>query len=192
MRVWAGATVMLSPVCTPMGSKFSMEQMITTLSLKSRITSSSNSFQPITDSSSMTLGDHAGVQALGGQVLQLFQVVGDAAAGAAQGEAGPDDEGVTDLSALAQASLHGADDAALGHPEADPGHGVPEELPVFGLLDDVGVGPDHLHAVFLQHAGLRHCDGAVEAGLPAQGGKQGVGPLPLDDLATISGVMGSM
>src|SRR5215471_4406421 len=28
--VWAGATVMESPVWTPMGSKFSMEQMITT------------------------------------------------------------------------------------------------------------------------------------------------------------------
>ncbi len=54
VRVWAGATVMESPVCTPMGSRFSMEQMITTLSWKSRITSSSNSFQPTTDSSSIT------------------------------------------------------------------------------------------------------------------------------------------
>src|ERR687893_799833 len=47
-RVWAGATVMESPVCTPMGSRFSMEQMTTTLSSRSRITSSSNSFQPAT------------------------------------------------------------------------------------------------------------------------------------------------
>src|SRR5208283_4783405 len=54
VRVCAGATVMESPVCTPMGSRFSMEQMITTLSRKSRITSSSNSFQPNTDSSSIT------------------------------------------------------------------------------------------------------------------------------------------
>ena len=53
VRVWAGATVMESPVCTPMGSRFSMEQMITTLSALSRITSSSYSFHPITDSSSM-------------------------------------------------------------------------------------------------------------------------------------------
>ena len=35
----------------PMGSKFSIEQMIMTLSFVSRITSSSNSFQPSTDSS---------------------------------------------------------------------------------------------------------------------------------------------
>ena len=51
VRVCAGATVMESPVCTPMGSKFSMEQMMTTLSLRSRITSSSYSFQPAIDSS---------------------------------------------------------------------------------------------------------------------------------------------
>ena len=37
---------MESPVCTPIGSKFSIEQMITQLSARSRITSSSYSFQP--------------------------------------------------------------------------------------------------------------------------------------------------
>ncbi len=56
-----GATVTLSPVCTPIGSTFSIEQTITTLSLPSRITSSSNSPQPITDSSTSTwpIGDAA-------------------------------------------------------------------------------------------------------------------------------------
>ena len=48
VSVIAGATVMLSPVCTPIGSRFSMEQTITTLSRRSRITSSSNSFHPST------------------------------------------------------------------------------------------------------------------------------------------------
>ncbi len=51
LSVRIGATVMLSPVCTPIGSMFSIEQMTTKLSAASRITSSSNSFQPITDSS---------------------------------------------------------------------------------------------------------------------------------------------
>ncbi len=46
VSVCAGATVIESPVCTPIGSKFSIEQTMTTLSLPSRITSSSNSFQP--------------------------------------------------------------------------------------------------------------------------------------------------
>ena len=54
VSVWAGATVIESPVCTPIGSKFSIEQMITTLSSLSRITSISYSFQPMTDSSSST------------------------------------------------------------------------------------------------------------------------------------------
>ena len=48
VRVCAGATVMESPVCTPMASKFSMLQTTTTLSAWSRIISSSYSFQPST------------------------------------------------------------------------------------------------------------------------------------------------
>ena len=40
---------MESPVWIPIGSKFSIEQIITTLSAKSRITSSSYSFQPSKD-----------------------------------------------------------------------------------------------------------------------------------------------
>ncbi len=51
VRVWAGATVIESPVCTPIGSRFSIEQTTTALSAWSRITSSSNSFQPRTDRS---------------------------------------------------------------------------------------------------------------------------------------------
>ena len=51
VSVCAGATVIESPVCTPIGSKFSIEQMMMTLSARSRITSSSYSFQPSTLSS---------------------------------------------------------------------------------------------------------------------------------------------
>ncbi len=51
VSVWAGATVMESPVCTPIGSMFSMEQTMMQLSFLSRTTSISNSFQPSTDSS---------------------------------------------------------------------------------------------------------------------------------------------
>ena len=49
--VIAGATVIESPVCTPIGSTFSIEQMTTALSAASRMSSSSNSFHPATDSS---------------------------------------------------------------------------------------------------------------------------------------------
>ena len=61
VSVCCGATVTESPVWTPIGSTFSIEQTITTLSAPSRITSSSNSPQPITDSSISTwpIGDAA-------------------------------------------------------------------------------------------------------------------------------------
>ena len=54
VSVMAGATVIESPVCTPIGSRFSMEQTTTTLSFRSRISSSSYSFQPRMDSSRST------------------------------------------------------------------------------------------------------------------------------------------
>ncbi len=55
VRVMAGATVTESPVWTPIGSRFSIEQTTTALSARSRMTSSSYSFQPRTDSSTSTL-----------------------------------------------------------------------------------------------------------------------------------------
>ena len=54
VSVCAGATVIESPVCTPIGSRFSIEQTMMQLSLRSRTTSISNSFQPSTDSSIST------------------------------------------------------------------------------------------------------------------------------------------
>ena len=54
VRVSAGATVMESPVCTPTGSTFSIEQTTTVLSAVSRMSSSSYSFQPRIDSSRST------------------------------------------------------------------------------------------------------------------------------------------
>jgi hypothetical protein len=54
VSVSAGATVIESPVCTPIGSTFSIEQMMMQLSAVSRTTSISYSFQPSTDSSIST------------------------------------------------------------------------------------------------------------------------------------------
>ena len=51
VSVCTGATVIESPVCTPIGSTFSIEHTMTPLSSPSRMTSSSNSFQPAIDSS---------------------------------------------------------------------------------------------------------------------------------------------
>jgi hypothetical protein len=51
VSVSAGATVIESPVCTPIGSTFSMAHTMIALSARSRTTSISNSFQPSSDSS---------------------------------------------------------------------------------------------------------------------------------------------
>ena len=51
VSVCAGATVIESPVCTPIGSRFSIEHTMMQLSRRSRTTSISNSFQPRSDSS---------------------------------------------------------------------------------------------------------------------------------------------
>ncbi len=54
VRVIDGATVTESPVWTPRASTFSIEHTTTTLSLLSRMSSSSNSFHPRIDSSIRT------------------------------------------------------------------------------------------------------------------------------------------
>ena len=89
VSVCAGATVIESPVWTPIGSKFSIEQMITTLSSASRITSISYSFQPMIDSSISTCVDGRQVEPAADQLVELVAVVGDRRAAAAQREAGP-------------------------------------------------------------------------------------------------------
>ena len=89
VKVWAGATVIESPVCTPIGSKFSIEQMTTQLSAWSRITSSSNSFWPAMDCSTSTslIGEASSPSAA--RRTSWSRVHGDAGAGAAQDVAGP-------------------------------------------------------------------------------------------------------
>ena len=59
VSVCAGATVIESPVCTPIGSTFSIAHTMMQLSCLSRTTSISNSFQPSNDSSisSSRVGD---------------------------------------------------------------------------------------------------------------------------------------
>ncbi len=54
VSVCEGATTRLSPVCMPSGSKFSMLQTVMQLSKRSRTTSYSTSFHPLSDFSIST------------------------------------------------------------------------------------------------------------------------------------------
>ena len=58
------------------------------------------------------------------------------------------------------------------HVEADGQHQVLERLPVFALVDGLGLGADHFDAVFFQHAGSVQGHRGVERGLAAERGQQ--------------------
>ncbi|GAA3421680.1 hypothetical protein GCM10018952_69180 [Streptosporangium vulgare] len=188
VSVSAGATVTLSPVCTPIGSMFSIEQTITTLSARS-----AHDLQlvllPAEDGLLQEhLGGRRGVEARPGDAAQSLLVVREARADPAHGEGGAHHQRVAQLAGGGQALVHGVADerarrlgveAALG---GDLGHDALEQLAVLARLDGVDVGADQLDLVALQDPGLVQGDRGVERGLPAQGGQQRVGPLLGDDL----------
>ncbi len=118
--VWLGATTMLSPVWTPIGSMFSMLQMVMQVSAASRITSYSISFQPSRHCSTSTWWIGLAARPAADDGLQFVQGAGDAAAGAAEGVGRADDERAGRYSsANATRLLHGVDGDAGGHRLAD-------------------------------------------------------------------------
>ena len=86
VSVCAGATVMESPVCTPIGSKFSMEQMTMTLSAQVAHQLEFELFPAERALFDQHFVHGREVDAARQEFQQLFAVVGDAAAGAAQRE----------------------------------------------------------------------------------------------------------
>ena len=116
---------------------------------------------------------------------EVLAVVSDAAAGAAQGEAGPQDHGIADSVGELEAAFDVGDELGVRGFEADPAHGVFEQQAVFGFFDGVDFGADQLDAVLIEHAGFGEFDGEVEAGLAADGREQRVGALDADDLLDV-------
>ena len=112
---------------------------------------------------------------------ELLAVVGDAAAQAAEGEAGPQDEReselVPDRVHLVERTRH----ARLGHVEADGGHRVLEPLPVLGFLDGVELRPDELRVVLGEDALPRELDREVQRGLPPERRQDGIRTLDGQD-----------
>jgi len=86
VRVWGRRHVIERPVCTPIGSRFSMLQMITTLSSRSRITSARTPFQRSARRSiRIWLTGLASLSRSWKKAWNFFGVVGDAAP-SAEGE----------------------------------------------------------------------------------------------------------
>ena len=127
------------------------------------------------------LAHRAGVEAAEADGSKFLRVVGDATAGAPQGEGGANDAGVAaDLVAHRLGLLQAGGDAGGAHGHADALHGLLEQVAVLRLLDRRQVGADQLHAVALQGAVLGEGHRQVEGGLAAHGGQQRVGALRLD------------
>src|SRR2546426_266051 len=149
-----GATVMLSPVWMPIGSRFSMEQMMTQLSALSH--DFHLEFLPAEQGFLDENFRHGRkLEAALGDFLELLAVVSDAAARATEREAGPNDERVTaNLFRDGAGFVQRVGRAADGNVEADAQHQVLEHLAVFTAFDGGGVCADQFDAVLLQDAGV--------------------------------------
>ncbi len=127
-------------------------------------------------------GGRAGVEPFAHDPLEFGLVVGDPAAGAAQGKAWADDRREAGSFQHFKGLLDSIGNPAACAFEPDPVHRLAEALAVFRLVDRIGVGADHLHAEPLQRAIVEQRERGVERGLPAHRRQQRVGPLLLDDL----------
>ena len=119
------------------------------------------------------------------QEAELLLVVGEAAAGAAEGESGTEHHGIADLFGGLQALFHGAGDLRGQHRLADGGAQLLEQFPVLGLLDGGAGGAQQLDLALPQDALALELHGKVQAGLAADTGDDGVGPLIADDLGDV-------
>ena len=127
-------------------------------------------------------GGGRGIEPVADDPFELGLVVGNAAAGPAQREAGADDRRQAGAFEHRIGLVDRGGDAAACAFEADLVHRLAEALAVLGLVDRIGIGADHLHAVFLEGAVVEQGQRAVERGLPAHRGEHRVGAFLGDDL----------
>ncbi len=120
------------------------------------------------------------IQAALQNLFQLLAIVGDPAAGSAQGETRPQDDRITDTRGELQTFFYAVAELRLRRIEADLAHRVFEEQAIFSLLDGVDLGTDQLYSVALQHSRLRQRDGKIQPGLASDGREQCVRTLAAD------------
>ncbi len=116
-----------------------------------------------------------------GELAELFDVVGDAAADAAQRERGTDHQRKAERPREVDGFGQVAREAALRHVEADLAHRVLEQEAILGHLDGLDRRANQLDVELFQDAGVRQINGQVQAGLAADRRQDRVGPLALDD-----------
>ena len=125
--------------------------------------------------------DGGSPEAVFGDFTEFRFVLGHAAAAAAQGEGGTNDDGIADLRSEAQRRGDVVDDQRGNTGLTDGFHAVFEALAVLGLVDGGEVGPEHGDVFFFKEAffGQLHPEG--ETHLAAEGGKEALGLFLADD-----------
>ena len=105
--------------------------------------------------------------------LDIFGfIIGYAAPRAAHGKAGADNGRQADVIQHIQRLRQRSDLVGTGCREADFGHGLAETLAVFGFVNGIGAGADHLDVEFVQYTHFFEREGAVQCGLAAHGGQK--------------------
>ena len=177
-----GATTMLSPVWTPIGSKFSMLQTVMQLPAPSRITSYSTSFQPRSDCSTSTWPIGLASRPPATMRAVLLDGVRDAAAGAAERVGGPDDRGQADeLQRLDRLVVVGDDHRLRASARRSRRASARKSSRSSALRIASSGVPSRRTLYFSRTPPRASFDGQVEAGLAAERRQQAVRPLALDD-----------
>ena len=80
--------------------------------------------------------DHAGLKTGLCDFFHLLPVVGHTTAGPTQGKTGPKNQRVADPLGHSPCLIHIPDDPVFRHMESDVVHGIPEQFPVLGFLNN--------------------------------------------------------
>ena len=120
-------------------------------------------------------------QAVGGDLVQFFAVLADAAAGAAHGKGRAHDDGIADDLGKIQRVVKVLYDLGRDDGLMQLFHRVLEQLTVLGAVDGIGPAGQQAHAAAVQKAVAGQFHAEVQAHLAAQVGQDGIGLFLLDD-----------
>ena len=109
-----------------------------------------------------------------GNELHFLVVMGNSAAGAAEGERGANDNGVSDFMGNTEGVVTGLCNIRRDGGLADFLHGLLEEFPVLGTVNGLDVGTDEVDAVIREEVLFLELHGDGETGLSAEAGEQAV------------------
>ena len=186
-RVWTGATTIESPVWTPRGSTFSIEQTAMHVSSASRMTSYSISCHPTRHCSTMTWPIGLARRPERTRSRYWISVSTMPPPVPPRVKAGTDDRRQPDIRqggvGRCRSFRRGdaLDDVRRRIGLADPVEQIAERLAILGHLDGPQWRAEKADPVPLQDAGLRQLHRQVQAGLSAEAGEQTLRPLDGDD-----------